>query len=100
MKFKLLSVGNKFEYQGEIFVKVSPIIASNVETGHNKMIPAYASLKLLEHSLAEKEIKSRDKLKSEDVLKAFNTFYESCLNLLEDKTALDVARDKFMQSII
>lgn len=100
MKFKLLSVGNKFEYQGEVFVKVSPIIASNVNTGHNKMIPAYATLTLLEHSLAEKEIISRDTLKSDDVINAFNTFYETCINLLEDKTALDVARDKFMQSIL
>ena len=99
MKFKLLSVGQKFEYQGELFVKTSVLIASNVETGHNKMIPAYAALKLQEHSEAEKEISKKEELNSGQVIAAFNDFYASCVTLIEDKTALDIARDKFMQSI-
>ena len=72
MKFKLLSVGQKFEYDGELYVKTSPLIASNIKTGHNKMIPAYATLKLLDHSAAEKEVSQRDKLESEQVIEAFN----------------------------
>ena len=56
MKFKLLSIGQKFSFKGEVFVKTSTLIASNVETGHNKMIPAYAPLSLLDQSVVEKEI--------------------------------------------
>lgn len=100
MKFKLLSIGQKFEYKGETYVKTSPLIASNVETGHNKMIPAYAVLQLQEQSVVEKEVSKKDNLKSEQVIKAFNEFYSSCVSLIEDKKVLDIARDKFMQSII
>ena len=99
MKFKLLSVGQKFEYDGEIYVKTSPLIASNIETGHNKMIPAYATLKLLDQSIAEKEVSNKESLDSEQVINAFNEFYAVCVNLVEDKSTLNIARDKFMQSI-
>lgn len=100
MKFKLLSIGQKFKYQGEVYVKTSPIIASNIKTAHNKMIPAYAMLELLEQSITEKEIKKQKTLSSEQVVKAFNEFFASCVILIDDKAALDIARDKFMQSII
>ena len=99
MKFKLLNVGQKFEYQGELYVKTDVLIANNIRTGLNKMIPAYATLKLQEHSVAEKEIAKKEELNSEQVIAAFNDFYASCVTLIEDKTALDIARDKFMQSI-
>jgi len=100
MKFKLLSIGQKFEYQGELYVKTSPLIASNMETGHNKMIPAYAALTLQDQSVSEKEVAQKEALNSEQVIEAFNDFYVSCIDLIEDKNALDIARDKFMQRII
>ena len=100
MKFKLLSIGQKFKYQDEVYVKTSPIVASNVESGHNKMIPAYATLDLLTQSVTEKEIKTQENLNTEQVINAFNDFYADCITLVENKTALDLARDKFMQSII
>lgn len=100
MKFKLLSIGQKLEYQGEVYVKTSSIIASNVETNHNKMIPAYATLNLLSQSIAEKEIKTQENLNTEQIISAFNDFYADCITLVENKTALELARDKFMQNII
>ena len=100
MKFKLLSIGQKFEYEGETYVKTSPLIASNVETNHNKMIPAYVTLNLLSQSVAEKEIKTQENLNTEQVINAFNDFYADCITLVVNKTALELARDKFMQSII
>ena len=100
MKFKLLSIGQKFEYDGDVYLKISPLVASNVERGHNKMIPAYATLKLQDQAVVEKEISKRENLKSEQVIAAFNEFYACCVGLIEDKKALDVARDKFLQSII
>jgi len=100
MKFKLLGIGQKFEYQGELYVKTSPLIASNMETGHNKMIPAYAALTLQEQSVSEEAVAQKDTLNSEQVIEAFNDFYVNCVDLIEDKNALDIARDKFMQKII
>lgn len=97
MKFKLLAIGDKFELQGEVYVKTSPIIASNTSTNHNKMVPAYTTVKLLTQNGKEAPVK--ENLQSEEVMAAFNEFYTSCLSLLEDKTALESARDKFIKTL-
>jgi len=107
MKFKLLSVGQKFKYQDEVYVKTSPIVACNVETGHNKMIPAYAALILLDNNSEAAPELSEEPLIADDVLKAFNLFYEKCISTLEThnvnvpiiKDELDKARDKFTQQL-
>ncbi len=108
MKFKLLSVGQKFKFKDEVYVKTSPIVASNVATGHNKMIPAYAMLTLLDNSGEEEKVLSDESIAAKDVHTAFNTFYEKCIKTLEDnnvlvpiiKNELDQARDEFKQHII
>lgn len=97
MKFKLLAIGDKFELQGEVYVKTSPIIASNVSTNHNKMVPGYTTVTLL--TQGGKEASVKENLNREEVMTAFNEFYSSCLTLLEDKTALETARDKFIKTL-
>lgn len=107
MKFKLLSIGQKFKYEGEVYVKTSPIIASNVETGHNKMIPRYAVLTLLDNSGEDIQAISEEPVSKKDTLNAFNHFYEKCISTLEDndvlvpviKDELDQARDQFIKSL-
>jgi len=108
MKFKLLSIGQKFKFQDEIYVKTSPIVASNVATGHNKMIPRYAVLTLLDNRGEEEKILADESISTKDVLTAFNTFYEQCIKTLEDnnvlvpiiKNELDEARDRFTQKLM
>lgn len=107
MKFKLLSIGQRFKYEDEIYVKSSPIVASNVETGHNKMIPRYAVLTLLDYNGTSEQKITNKSVYTDDVLIAFNTFYEKCIHALEDKNVLipeiknelDKARDEFTQYI-
>ena len=107
MKFKLLSIGQKFEYDGEVYVKTSPLIASNVETGHNKMIPRYATLTLLDESGTQKQKIKKDAVNAQEILNAFNIFYEKCIGILEDnnvlvpliKDEIDKARDEFTQHL-
>ena len=107
MKFKLLSVGQKFKYEGEVYVKTSPIIASNVETSHNKMIPAYAMVTVLDGTGEEQQSKTKESVNAKDVLEAFNTFYEACIKTLEAndvlvpviKDELDKARDEFTRHL-
>ena len=107
MKFKLLSVGQKFKYQGDVYVKTSPIIASNVETGHNKMIPAYAALILLDNNGENEQRVSEEPVSKKETLTAFNNFYEKCIATLEKndvlvpviKDELDKARDEFIQQL-
>ena len=103
MKFKLLSIGQKFKYQDEVYVKTSPIVASNIETGHNKMIPRYATLTLLDNSGENIQAPSKETVNAEEMLKEFNLFYEKCIATLEKndvlipiiKDELDKARDEF-----
>jgi hypothetical protein len=47
MKFQHLKIGQQFHYQGEIYLKTTPLIASHAETGVQKLIPRYAEIELL-----------------------------------------------------
>lgn len=105
MKFKLLSIGQKFEYEGETYIKTSPLIASNIKTSHNKIIPRYAMLTLLDDTGTNKQkIKSKT-VNSQETLNAVNLFYEKCISTLEKnevltpkiKDELDKARDELTQ---
>ncbi len=99
MKFKLLAIGQRFRYQGEVYVKTAPLVASHVESGHNKMIPAYATLEPLDSSETEQPLREKTTLDSDKVLDAFNAFYAECLPLVEDKAALQAARERFLQQL-
>jgi len=108
MKFKLLSIGQKFEFEGETYVKTSPLIASNLKTSHNKMIPRYATLTLLDDSGTNTQQIKNDSVDAQEILNAFNLFYERCIEILEKNNApmptikeeLDNARDIFIKHII
>ena len=78
-------------------MKTSPIIANHVGTNHNKMVPAYTTVKLLDQSGKEASVK--EKMGSEEVMAAFNKFYDVCLELIDDKTALENARDTFIKTL-
>lgn len=108
MKFKLLSIGQKFEYEGDAYIKTSPLIASNIKTSHNKMIPRYATLKLLDDAgTSERKVNSQT-IQAQEVMDAFNVFYEHCITTLENnkvllpriKDEMDKARDEFTRHLI
>lgn len=44
MKFSLLAVGQQFEYQGETYIKSTPLIAHQVDTGEQRLIPRSAAV--------------------------------------------------------
>lgn len=46
IKFLHLQVGQQFEFRGEHYTKVSPLIASNNRDGKQKMIPRAAAVTL------------------------------------------------------
>lgn len=108
MKFKLLSIGQKFEYEGEVYIKTSPLVASNVSTSHNKMIPRYAMLTLLDNSGVKKQHGKEKLVEAQKTLDSFNLFYEKCISTLEEndvlvphiKNEIDKARDVFIQDLI
>lgn len=107
MKFKLLSIGQKFEYGGDVYVKTSPLVASNIKTSENKMIPRYATLLLLDDAGQEQQKVKKETIDAQEILNAFNVFYEKCITTLEDnnvlvpliKDEIDKARDEFTQHL-
>ena len=44
MKFHQFKIGQQFEYQDQTFVKTTPLVATQIETGEQKLIPRYVEL--------------------------------------------------------
>lgn len=81
MKFSQLPLGARFEYEGQVYVKTSPIAASG-ERGGQKLIPRYAVLKPLEASArpAPRPARTLDETK---VTAAFESFAAQCAQLID-----------------
>lgn len=108
MKFSQLPMGARFEYEGKVYVKSSPIAASG-ETGASKMIPRYAVLKPLDAQNKTETRKART-LDEVRVMAAFETFSTDCARLLDLtaadttqramlRTELEAARQRFLAAL-
>ena len=108
MKFSQLPMGARFEYEGAVFVKTSPIAASG-ETGAQKMIPRYAMLKPLDGTPKSESRKTRG-LDEAKVMVAFDAFGADCARLLDIAAAdttqramlraeLEAARQRFLEQL-
>ena len=83
MKFQQLKIGQKFEYEGNTYVKCSPLIASHAETGEQKLIPRYAAIIVTDTALPAENKKPARNLNFDQVRIAFDKFYDHYLDLLE-----------------
>ena len=81
MKFTQLPLGARFEYEGRVYVKSSPIAASS-ETGARRMIPRYALLTPLD-AVAKPAPRPARALDAAEVATAFEAFAADCARLLE-----------------
>lgn len=98
MRFQQLAVGERFEFEGEVYVKVDALIAQ-IEGGHTRrLIPRYAQLNAaacepLEP--AERAVANPQR----DATAVFDAFYACCLQIVEDLAAdLPAERMKAMRS--
>lgn len=83
MKFQQLKIGQKFEYQGDFYVKISPLVANHVETGEQNLIPRYAAIVTTVFSSIPDENKLTRNLNSNQVQIAFDKFYDCYLDSLQ-----------------
>jgi hypothetical protein len=98
MKLQHLAIGDRFEYDGKVFVKTGPVTASS-ENGGQQMIPRYAVLKPLDVPVRDDEKPGmRRKVEEKKVLAAFDDFYKTCSELLDESAlpALAEARERFL----
>ena len=82
MKFQQLKIGQKFEYQGNTYVKSSPLLASQVETGEQKLIPRYAAIVVMDASLSQENKTVSRQINTDLVQAAFDKFYAEALDAL------------------
>jgi hypothetical protein len=100
MKFQLLPIGARFEYEGKVYVKTGPVSAS-CEHGGQRMIPRYATLKPLDGSTPQTKPEAERKLGEAEVLAAFDMFYRECERLLgeQSRPELSAARTRFIEAL-
>ena len=84
MKFQHLKIGQQFSYQGETYVKATPLVASHVETGQQKLIPRYAEIQLRESTPAPEPQPLPQSLNSNQVRAAFDQFHALCLTAIQE----------------
>lgn len=100
MKLQHLAVGDRFEYEGKIFVKTGPLTASS-DTGGQQLIPRYAVLKPLDVPVAETKNALRGRLTEAAVRSAFDRFYRTSERLTDPAAhaELEKARDEFFAAL-
>lgn len=100
MKLQHLAIGDRFEYNGKVFVKTGPLTASSDEGGQ-QIIPRYAVLKPINPPPREEKPGLRRRLDEKTVRAAFDDFYQVCSTLVDDSAlhALVEARDRFLERI-
>lgn len=108
MKFQMLPLGARFEFEGDVYVKTGPLTAA-AEAGGQRMIPRSAVLKPLDAPVVEKP-KAGRKLDAAVVTAAFELFFTDCARLLQSaepdvlrasalRAELDAARRRFLDGL-
>lgn len=105
MKFQQLQVGQRFEFEGKVYVKTGPVAAAEEGAGKQRMVPRYAVLKPVGEAPAASLKKAPKMLSKELILSLFDGFYAECTDILvrspnpEAKARLEAARQRFLESL-
>ena len=83
MKFHDLAIGQRFELDGVVYVKTSPVLAGQVEGGGSKFMPRYAMVRLLDGAAPRANVEQEKMLRAGEVLAAFEAFHSACREELE-----------------
>lgn len=104
MKFHLVPVGEKFEFQGEIYVKADKLIANSEKTGQNRLIPRSANVQpVTAQTNATPKVIDEHQVQTAKVLEQFDKYHQLVLRHVTDEsilTDLDTARQQFINSLI
>lgn len=87
MKFHELPIGQQFEFEGEMYAKSAPLIASHAQSGKQKFMPRYAVVRLAGEIAPVVRVQSEKTIRIETVVSVFGEFYERCLQELENLPA-------------
>lgn len=99
MKLQHLAIGDRFEYNGDAYVKTGPLTAAS-ENGGQRVIPRSAVLRPVGSADAAPVVANTN-LERQQVAAAFATFYASCAGLVgeNDRRELELARQRFLTAL-
>lgn len=92
MKFHDLAIGQRFELEGAVYAKTSPVLASR-EDGETKFMARSAAVKPLDGAEHRPRAAQERLLRAEAVLAAFDAFHARCRNGLAQLSG-DIPADK------
>lgn len=93
MKFHDLAIGQRFELDGVVYVKTSPVLASREDGGERKFLARYVVVQLLDGAKTRPAEKAEKLLRAEAVIAAFDAFYARCRDGLAQLSG-DIPADK------
>lgn len=103
MKFNDIPIGQRFELEGAIYVKSSPMLASPEAGGASRFVARYMQVQPLDVTSASPRKMAEQQLRMGDVLAAFDVFYEFCRNELapagEMQEKLRAERETFVATL-
>ncbi len=93
-------MGARFEYEGLVYVKTGPLTAVS-ETGVQRIIPRYASLRALLDVPVESGVPIKERIEAARVRVAFDRYYEISQRLADEsgRAELALARLSFLEAI-
>lgn len=87
MRFQQIAVGERFEFEGEVYVKVDALIAQ-IEGSHTRrLIPRYAQLNAPGCAVSDSADAATVLLQRGTATTAFDAFYARCLEIVEELAA-------------
>jgi len=103
MKFNDIPIGQRFELEGAIYVKSSPMLASPEAGGASRFLARYMQVQPLDVTSASPRKTAEQQLRMGDVLAAFDVFYELCRTELapdgEHQEKLRAGRETFVATL-
>lgn len=104
MKFYELKLNQSFSYRGETFVKTGPLLGTSIESGKKVFIPRHTEILADEGGLDSPVIEKNRLLDAGSVYQAVQTFYQECLNTLDQaeipEQRIDEIRNRIQQAYL
>jgi len=89
MKFHDLDIGQRFELDGVVYVKTSPVLAGKADGGGTKFMPRYVMVKLLAGEVPRAKVEQEKMLRQEAVLAAFEAYHARCREVIDEALPAD-----------
>ena len=99
MKFQLLPIGARFEFEGKCYTKASPLVAAE-DGGGQRMIARYAVLHPLRDDRPVRTEEAEPEADMAEVLNAFAVFEATVTQLLREACGADIAQFASLQTTL